>query len=322
MTKFKIEDLKQGKIDIPEENGFYVFRNGETVVYAGKSANLQQTINQLLAVTEKPQSEVQETSDSISWEVMDNMFQALLKEKSFMQANPDYQAPFRVHDIYKYMGIDFHKVPYFKFEDATLENHYYLGPFPSRFFLFDFLDCMMQQFHFPFCESDNYPCEKMNGKLCKGYCLEDNPVLAEVLRNNYLRIPQENLSKLKNEARVLSVDLEFEKAAEIGDRLTIFDKFYDYLKFLHVTKKLELEFEEAGVNYKVHKGILAKVIKGDQEMFYPVPTMEYRNLEHLAVDKSELAERRIIYNFLKDKFPQQIDEWYNQSCLELEGMGV
>ena len=59
MTKFKIEDLKQGKIDIPEENGFYVFRNGETVVYAGKSANLQQTINQLLAVSEKPQSEVQ-----------------------------------------------------------------------------------------------------------------------------------------------------------------------------------------------------------------------------------------------------------------------
>lgn len=322
MTKFKIDDLKQGKIDIPDENGFYVFRNGETVVYAGKSANLQQTINQLLAVTEKPQSEVQESSDTISWEVMNNMFQALLTEKEFKQKNPEYQPPFRVHDIYKYMGIDFNKVPYFKFEDATLENHYYLGPFPSRFFLFDFLDTMMHQFHFPFCEGDDYPCEKMNATLCKGYCLEDNPVLAEILRDNYLRIPQENLSKLKNEATLLNDDLEFEKAAEIEEKLVIFNKFYDYLKFLHVTKKLELEFEENGVKYKVQKGVLAKVIKNTQEMVYPVPEMEYRNLEHLAVDKSELAERRIIYNFLKDKFPEQIDEWYKQSCTELEGMGV
>jgi len=55
---------------------------------------------------------------------------------------------------------------------------------------------------------------------------------------------------------------------------------------------------------------------------FPVPTMEYRDLEHLAVDKSELAERRIIYNFLKDKFPDKMNEWYKQSCTELEGMGV
>lgn len=322
MTKFNIEDLKQGKIDIPEENGFYVFRKGEAVVYAGKSANLQQTINQLLAVTEKPHSEVQETSDSISWEVMENMFQALMTEKNFSQKNPDYQPPFRVHDIYKYMGIDFNKVPYFKFEDATLENRYYLGPFPSRFFLFDFLDSMMMQFHFPFCESDSYPCEKMNSKMCKGYCLEDNPALAEILKNNYLRIPQKNLSKLNKEASALSDNLEFEKAAEIEDRLVILNKFYDYLKFLHVTKKLELEYEENGVKYIFQKGVLAKVITKDQELVYPVPEMEYRNLEHLAIDKSELAERRIIYNFLKDKFPAQMDEWYQQSCTNLEGMGV
>jgi len=322
MTKFKIEEIKQGKVEIPDENGFYVFRKDEIVVYAGKSANLQLTINQLLAVTEKPQSEVQETSNSISWDVMDNMFQALLTEKRFLQENPDYQPPFRVHDIYKYMGVDFHKVPYFKFEDATLEDHYYLGPFPSRFFLFDFLDSMTQQFRFPFCESDNYPCNKMSDKLCKGYCLEDNPVLAEVLRNNYMRIPQENISKLKDEVTALSDELEFEKASVIEERLAILNKFYDYLKFLHVTKKLELELEENGTKYIFQKGILAKVINGDKEMVYPVPTMEYRDLEHLAVDKSELAERRIIYNFLKDKFPDKMNEWYKQSCTELEGMGV
>jgi len=162
----------------------------------------------------------------------------------------------------------------------------------------------------------------MTDEHCKGYCLEDNPLLAEVLRNNYLRIPQENLSKLKKEATALGDDLEFEKASEIEERLTIFNKFYDYLKFLHVTKKLELEYEENGVKYFFQKGVLAKVVNGDKEMVYAVPAMEYRNLEHLAVDKSELAERRIIYNFLKDKFPAQMNEWYNQSCTELEGMGV
>jgi len=73
------------------------------------------------------------------------------------------------------------------------------------------------------------------------------------------------------------------------------------LKFIAVTKNLNIEFEDYGKDIIIKNGrIIGTLEKGIKEEF-PLVSVDYRENEIMAFDKSQLAERWVVYNYLLKK---------------------
>ena len=79
------------------------------------------------------------------------------------------------------------------------------------------------------------------------------------------------------------------------------EKYFEYLKFIVVTKNLNLEFTENGKIFVIKSGRLSGKIENEKKDEFPLITVEFRDNEVLAFNKEQLAERWIVYKYLIEK---------------------
>ena len=100
-------------------------------------------------------------------------------------------------------------------------------------------------------------------------------------------------------------ELAFQQAETTKHHLQMIEKYYEYLKFFNVTKKLDLQWQEEVGNIKIENGMLTEISETGRYHDFPQFQPEYRPNEYLAHDKSQLAERWLIYqHVLKNKLVQ------------------
>lgn len=301
---------------IPAETGFYILKGEKEILHCGKTSNLNKSLKTLFTAGKEDKNIFQLISlcDKIAFQTTDSIFAALLEEKKILSKNT-LKFKINQHENYVYLAIDFHQVPFLKITEHTTENYYYLGPFPDRFFLYDFIDIMAAQFQLPSCEDENFPCFKLKKGNCLGWCLKDKPEIAQMLLSNYLMVNTNLFTKLKNKLEKMKTNLEFEKAENLKKQINTIQKYYDFLRFFHVTKKLDLEFPNQEV--KITHGMIEKIFENKRNYDFPVLEKEYRTNEFLAHDKSEFAERFIVYQEIYKNKLEQIEVILKASSSEM-----
>lgn len=312
MINLKKTDLIQK--NIPAKSGFFSFSDKSKVLYFSKTSNLRSSITNFLTkdMKDKDILKLNSLTKNISYKVTSNLMDALIEEKLF-GAKHFAEMDIPLWENHSYLGID-HKVPYLNIKEDTQKKLFYLGPFQNRFFLLDLFKAMESTFQYPHCLDEKFPCEKMNDDRCFGWCIKDKSMLDKMLLKSYLKVNDAALSHLQKTQNKAHKELKFNKAEEIKQNNKTIQKYYDLLKFLHVTKNLN--YSDRSVTVK--NGMITKIQHNDHKKEFPNIDVEYRNNELLAFNKNELAERRIVYNYIISKNLDLVNELYKNSVKRLD----
>jgi excinuclease UvrABC nuclease subunit len=320
MVKKLKQDIIKNPDQIPDSPGVFRLHIGEEILYLSKASNLRRSINKLLSL--KPEDEqilkMISLTKEISWDAEESVFAALLKEKiELSKGDTQFNRMLKDYTNYAYLQINFSKVPYFNISEDTLKDDYYIGPFFDRFFPLDFIAIMGQLKKYPDCETESYPCYKYKDKSCDGWCLRDTSELSNIIAQSYLTVNGKLLEELHDRQQILFDQLEFVQENNLKDQVKHIKKFYDYLRFFHIVKKLDMNITYGEHGVKISNGQIESITCGKDKFHFPVIRHDYRPNEILAIDKEQLTESRIVYNFIKKKHSQKTEELYLDSAQNL-----
>ena len=318
MMEFAKKDFKEQ--NIPEQSGIFTFSDAGENLYVGKTANLKKSLNNIFSLN--PENEVLfklvSLTEKVRFTEYPSLFLALVEQKKLLDKFlPEYNILLKPHLDYIYLAIDFSSVPYFKVVENTQVNLYYLGPFRDRFFLYDLLDTMGELFQFPICEDEKYPCQRLKDKKCVGWCVKDNAETGKVIVDSYLQTNKKLTVELKAKKEELSNDLQFIKIEQLKKQISMIEKFYNQIEFLHTTKNLNMELNIKETTITINKGMITAIIDGSGIYHFPIISPQYCENELLAFDKEQLSERWIIYSYLQKNRKKYLDKIYKNSVSEM-----
>ena len=324
MIKFNKIEIDEQKI--PSGTGIFTLSDTDNILYINKTSNLNKGIRQLFNVAKDDKNIFQLLSQTveIGFKEHTSLFAALVHQKELESIfHPEFNSMIKSYKQYVYLGISFDEPPFIKVVEDTQEHRFYIGPFKDRFFLFDLLDTMAELFQFPLCPDEKpYPCSRYKNDKCPGWCIKEKHETYSKAILPYI-IPNENfLSSKHKEYNKYFDDLQFEKADKMKNKIIMIEKYFEYLKFINVTKNLNLEFNENGRDFIIKDGRLNEIIENGKKVEFPLVTVEFRDNEVLAFNKDQLAERWIIYKYLINKNDKiildRIKEFYKKSQLKIK----
>ncbi|MCD6181997.1 MAG: hypothetical protein J7K89_06395 [Candidatus Cloacimonetes bacterium] len=287
--------------DIPDSAGtFYCYQKGK-MIYARKSANLQQGLRNIFTRDNEDPHIMQLISltDALEWRETETLLEALCWEKLAQYQHPmELCQSIQPHQDYVYLAIRFHKVPYLKVEETTIEDATYIGPFPGRFHLWEVIDVLADAFGYPACEDENFPCSRLKNKSCHGWCVEDQQKIADVLLKNYLEINPALLEELASRKESQLNDLHFAQADITESQLRILRRYYRYLAFFQRTKYLEGSMDCGPFNITLSHGQIAAIHHTQTYRFFVSP-IEYQPNEELAIEKAAFNEAYVVADFVE-----------------------
>lgn len=316
MKEILKENYLRDGVKLPDQAGIIaLFERGE-MLYCRLTGNISRAVSMLFDEEEKDKNilELQARSDKIGYQETEKIFNGLIGIKMLNDKyHPAFNQMIRYYDEYQYLGLSFDKVPYVKVENTTINDYFYLGPFRSRFFLHDVMDALMDYYHLPACPGKSYPCELVEAKKCKGYCLLGKTELVKDLVKYYLLPHQDNLQELRMEKEKLFDELNFGEAENLQRLERKILRYYNQVSFLMVTKTLEMTFEYGGKEIEIKGGMISAI---DGYGFH-ISTREYNRNELYSVEKSELDERWIVFNMVKQLQPEKMKDLYEETRAKL-----
>ena len=323
MIKFNKTDINKQKI--PIGTGIFTLADSKSVLYVNKTSNLEKSIRQLFKVAKEDKNIFQLVSQTseIAYEEHESLFAALVHQKKLEStSHPVFNSMIKSYEKYVYLGINFDEPPYIKVVEDTQQNLFYIGSFKDRFFLFDLLDIMAELFQFPLCPNEKpYPCTRYKNNKCPGWCIKEKGETYSKAILPYIIPTKDLLSSKQRKYNEYFNDLQFEKAEKLKNKIQVVRKYFEYLKFINVSKNLNLEFNEDRRDFIIKDGRLNGLVENGKKDEFPLVTVEFRDNEVLALNKDQLAERWIIYKYLINKNDKiildRINEFYKKSQLKI-----
>jgi len=291
---------------LPETKATYYFTDGESVIFAGLTSNLFARIN-ILFEQKKDNERIQELWDKaedLVYDIRLTDMDSLVWYKSLMKSfTPYYNDYIYIWESFTYLAIDWQHAPYLSIKENTQTDHLYLGPFRSRFFISDLLSIMNKYVNLPICPDNPEACNLKNSTSCLSTCTSgDLEQLKTLIHNYYLSTNNDLADILMHKYEEYYNDLQFIKAEEIKIETKIILKYYRFLKFLNITKGLNQTLEIDNRVYFIEDGLLAEVSGKDSIDFRDINRkIPYRENEVLAINKNQLDERWIVFNFLEQR---------------------
>jgi excinuclease ABC subunit C len=232
------EKLEEQLKKVPDKPGVYVFKDpAGRILYIGKGGSLRKRMRsyfQKEPYSPKTQVMINKTADFDIY-VTENEVEALILEASLIKKNrPTFNVTFRDDKSYPFLAITVgDKFPRVA---VTREIHrpgtVYYGPYTKAYAIRETLDTLRRVFPIRNCSGTKFarhkarksPCLEYHIKRCPGPCAdlvssEDYRVLVDRIRA-FLEGKQDDvLEELQREMKEAAVNLEFERAARIRDRL-------------------------------------------------------------------------------------------------------
>jgi len=304
MIKLKWDGTRISEsFELPGGWVFFCFRQGEEPLWCGITPNLAQRLNFIRKKAEIDTrfAEVAALADSLDVESQERSVDALIRLKIFLGKNSvPHQQMMQPSLDYAYLALDARRFPFVTLKDDTNDHWTYAGPWRGRFLLYDVMDSLGRILKLPYCETENYPCEKLDQGICKGWCLalengEDAELkkLDTLLNEAYLHPQNGILEMVAQERDKYFDDLDFAKADLLDEEIERLQSYRDWLNFLYVTKSLSWEEEDFGVE----NGLLRWCKHQGMRHDFPREETPYRENEMLAVNLNDLDERRILYEY-------------------------
>ena len=225
------------KIDIkkvPNTPGVYKFFNNQEIIYIGKAKDLKKRVSSYFGKSFKDRktSQIKFLTDKVETFSTKNEVEALLLEQMLIKENkPKFNILLRDDKTYPYIYFSLdHEYPgvYSKRTKKSVDKKYF-GPFVSSEAVKKSIKEMQKIFKVRNCSDNTFanrtrPCIEFQMKRCSAPCVqkinkvdyfEDITSAKSFLSSSDTK----NVQRLTNQIEKAVLKLDFEKAAEIRDRL-------------------------------------------------------------------------------------------------------
>jgi len=219
---------------VPNTPGVYKFFNNQEIIYIGKAKDLKKRVSSYFgkSVKDRKTSQIKRLTNKVETFTTKNEVEALLLEQSLIKENkPKFNILLRDDKTYPYIYFSLdHEYPgvYSKRTKQSVDKKYF-GPFVSSEAVKKSIKEIQKVFKVRNCSDNTFanrtrPCIEFQMKRCSAPCVqkinkvdyfEDITSAKSFLTSSDTK----NIQKLMKEIDKAVSKLDFEKAAEIRDRL-------------------------------------------------------------------------------------------------------
>jgi len=256
-------NLEEKVKNLPNKPGCYLFKNNKgEIIYVGKAISLIKRVSSYfkknMNFESSPKTEllIKDITD-LEYIITDSEFNALIKEVELIKKyRPKYNQMFKDDKSFSYLHItDNEKYPRFLIirfiKGEPRPPGTFFGPFLKKYNLEIALDTILKLF--PACNCKNpvkkqkRPCLRYQYKKCPGPCIEaisvkDYGEQVENIKLFFQGQKEELVKKLHEQMEIASKELNFEKAAELRDKINGLEQT---IKNIHFTADPEVETLES-----------------------------------------------------------------------------
>lgn len=250
MPNNRLSYLRGKSMRLPLAPGVYIMKNSDgEIIYIGKAKLLKNRVSQYFGSQNNHTVKVCKMVENVyDFEhiLTASEFEALVLECSLIkQYKPKYNILLKDDKGYSYIKIT--NEPWRKLKSAKQkidDGSKYIGPYMSGFVVKESLDAALKIFKLPQCNK-TFPCGGKNNRPCLNYhmnqCLA--PCTGRVKKADYDAAVDDAIDFLKGDTKEYlktlgtrmesySENLEFEKAAEMRDRISAIKRLSDKQKVL------------------------------------------------------------------------------------------
>jgi len=289
-------DLKK----VPSTPGVYKFFSKTEIIYIGKAKNLKKRVSSYFGNSHKDRktSQIRFLTDKIETFTTKNEVEALLLEQTLIKENkPKFNILLRDDKTYPYIYFSLdHDYPgiYLKRTRKAVNSNYY-GPFVSSGAVKKSIKEIQKIFKLRNCNDSTFsnrsrPCIEFQMKRCSAPCVENIGKIdyfedLESAKSYLSSSGSQIIRRLKDDIQKASNDLDFEKAADIRDRL----------------KRIELIREEQSV----------VTVASDIDIFSVHSDNNYIGISIIVVRKGKIRGTKT--HLVKKAFYESIDSVYQMA---------
>ena len=223
-------DLKK----VPKTPGIYKFFHNSEIIYIGKAKNLKKRVSSYFGNSKKDRktNQIKKLTDQVETFSTKNEVEALLLEQLLIKENkPKFNILLRDDKTYPYIFFsDNHEFPSIGLKRTKKAvNEKYFGPFISTQAVKKSIKEIQKVFQLRNCSDNTFasrsrPCIEYQMKRCSAPCvghISKNQYAEDLIEaKNYLNSSDSKIvKKLQTQINIYSERLEFEKAADVRDRL-------------------------------------------------------------------------------------------------------
>jgi excinuclease ABC subunit C len=253
-------DLKK----IPSTPGVYKFFNNKEIIYIGKAKNLKKRVSSYFSNSFKDRktSQIKFLTDKIETFTTKNEVEALLLEQTLIKENkPKFNILLRDDKTYPYIYFSLdHNYPgiYLKRTKQAVNSNYY-GPFVSSGAVKKSIKEIQKIFKLRNCNDSTFsnrsrPCIEFQMKRCSAPCVKNIKKIdyfedVESAKSYLSSSDSQTIGRLKYDIQKASNELDFEKAADIRDRLKRIELIREEQSVVTVARDIDIFSVHSENNY-------------------------------------------------------------------------
>lgn len=295
------EELKK----LPNKPGVYVMRDkNDTIIYVGKAISLKNRVRQYFRKNNKTARIEKMVSliDHFEYIVVDNEAEALILECNLIKKNrPKFNVLLKDDKTYPYIKIDV-KSDYpgvFITRRVINDGSKYFGPYANPGAAKEMIDFIKQKYKIRQCrtlKNRERPCLNYHINRCLAPCMgyvtpqEYKKQIDEII--DLLEGKTEKIIKeLENQMQEASIKLEFEKAAELRDRIQSIERVSEKQKVSNISEN----------NIDVI-GIAKSDIQICIEIFFVSGSKMVGREHYFYTDLKDMENKEILSGFIKQYY--------------------
>jgi len=253
-------DLKK----VPSTPGVYKFFNNHEIIYIGKAKNLKKRVSSYFgnSLKDRKTSQIKNLTDNIETFTTKNEVEALLLEQMLIKENkPKFNILLRDDKTYPYIYFSLdHKYPgiYSKRTKQAVDSKFF-GPFVSSEAVKKSIKEIQKIFQLRNCSDTTFtnrsrPCIEFQMKRCSAPCVQKiNKVdyFEDITSaKSYLSSSDsQTVNKLNLDIEKAVIKLDFEKAADIRDRLKRLNLLREEQSVVTLARDIDIFSTHAEDNY-------------------------------------------------------------------------
>jgi len=251
----RLKILRAKAMSLPLEPGVYIMKNKENeIIYIGKAKKLKNRVSSYFGSqknhTDKVRRMVSQVKD-FDYIITDSEFEALILECSLIKQNqPKYNILLKDDKGFSFIkvtGDQWKKISYALQKDD--DNAEYIGPYTNGFYVKQAVEEANSIFKLPTCNrrfpedfGKARPCLNYHIKQCSAPCtgrvkLSDYKESVSQALDFLKGTGKESIRNLTEQMYKASEDMEFERAAQLRDRINAIKKLADKQKVIETKVK-------------------------------------------------------------------------------------
>lgn len=332
LDMFEIEEqLKM----LPDKPGVYIMHDiNDRIIYVGKAVNLKNRVRSYFRKTEKTERIKRMVSliDHFEYIIVDNEAEALILECNLIKKNrPKFNVLLKDDKTYPYIKIDVKS----EYPNVVITRKYindgakYFGPYANPGSAKEMVDFIKQKYKIRQCKkfrSETRACLNYHINRCSGSCMgyiskEDyrkqiNEII-DILDGKTDKV----LKELENQIKEASEKLEFEKAAELRDRMLAIERANEKQKVSNITENnidvIGIAKSEMEVCIEIFFVRGSKMVGREHYFFNDLKDVDDEEIvsgfiKQYYIDSQNLPNKIMIRQELEDK--NAIEEWLTKEA--------